>query len=307
MAYGAILGQTPTVDVDAFTKEQTLTTATAALYGLTSSAVPDDVLAWIGKYAQHWWDAYEYSFEQKSTAVNNIIPLYNNYYSGSVTLKYSTAVQIGSDGKLALKSPSSKLLNVDNIFTTETQNLFKGKYVSGVPDRESDVFLLSTTEKPFGGSGSGVGGYIQQGSASLVEAIFVIGNYVKSVTSNDESEYPKSGVQNGYYYQYIGVPFENLPKVPKIATGSYTGTGTYGSSNPNSLAFEFKPKIVVIEDSFGSAGGYVWINEANSGISTYSSNCVLNWEANSLKWYNGSSAISQLNDSGVKYLYFILG
>lgn len=100
--------------------------------------------------------------------------------------------------------------------------------------------------------------------------------------------------------QYIG-------NAIKIVTGSYTGTGTYGSSNPNSLTFEFKPKIVVIEDSFGSAGGYVWINEANSGRSTESSNCVLNWEANSLKWYNGSSVVSQLNSSGVKYLYFILG
>ena len=42
MAYGAILGQTPTVD--AYTKEQTLTAATAALYGLGSDAVPNDVL-----------------------------------------------------------------------------------------------------------------------------------------------------------------------------------------------------------------------------------------------------------------------
>lgn len=116
-----------------------------------------------------------------------------------------------------------------------------------------------------------------------------------------------SGNMNAVTSNAVYQALQNLPAGVQIATGSYVGTGKYGSSNPNSLAFEFKPKIVVIEDSFGSAGGYVWINEANSGISTYSSNCVLNWEANSLKWYNGSSAISQLNDSGVKYLYFILG
>ena len=31
----------------------------------------------------------------------------------------------------------------------------------------------------------------------------------------------------------------------KIATGSYTGTGTSGSSNKNSLTFEFEPKFIV--------------------------------------------------------------
>ena len=35
----------------------------------------------------------------------------------------------------------------------------------------------------------------------------------------------------------------------KIETGSYTGTGTYGNSNPNSLTFGFEPKIVFISES----------------------------------------------------------
>jgi len=32
----------------------------------------------------------------------------------------------------------------------------------------------------------------------------------------------------------------------QIATGSYTGTGTYGSANPCSLTFDFTPKMVII-------------------------------------------------------------
>lgn len=34
--------------------------------------------------------------------------------------------------------------------------------------------------------------------------------------------------------------------VPQIATGSYVGTGTYGTSNPNTLTFDFAPEMVVI-------------------------------------------------------------
>ena len=48
MAYGAILGQsfeTSSVLDNYFTKDETLTSDTAALYGLGTDAVPDDVLA----------------------------------------------------------------------------------------------------------------------------------------------------------------------------------------------------------------------------------------------------------------------
>ena len=37
-----------------------------------------------------------------------------------------------------------------------------------------------------------------------------------------------------------------LGGVPKIATGSYTGTGTYGADNPCSLTFPFVPKLVAV-------------------------------------------------------------
>lgn len=51
MAYGSILGQSfetsPVLD-NYFTKDETLTSSTAALYGLRSDAVPDDVLSKLG-------------------------------------------------------------------------------------------------------------------------------------------------------------------------------------------------------------------------------------------------------------------
>lgn len=43
----------------------------------------------------------------------------------------------------------------------------------------------------------------------------------------------------------IVLPSDQLDSTVKIATGSYTGTGTYGSSNPNSLIFGFQPKMIM--------------------------------------------------------------
>lgn len=69
---------------------------------------------------------------------------------------------------------------------------------------------------------------------------------VSYVHSTDRTAYPDTGELNGFSYEYAGIPFENMPNIPvKIETGSYVGTGTYGSSNPNSLTFSFKPKLVI--------------------------------------------------------------
>ena len=39
----------------AYTKAETLSDTTKTVFGLNSSAVPDDALSFIGKYNQHWW------------------------------------------------------------------------------------------------------------------------------------------------------------------------------------------------------------------------------------------------------------
>ena len=39
----------------------------------------------------------------------------------------------------------------------------------------------------------------------------------------------------------------------KIQTGSYIGTGTYGSNNPNTLTFDFEPKLLIVS---GAVNGH---------------------------------------------------
>ena len=100
-----------------------------------------------------------------------------------------------------------------------------------------------------------------------------------------------------------------LPGV-QIATGSYVGTGTYGASNPNSLSFEFNPKVVFLNSSMGgfaifirdSAKTYIASNAANYPLSENN----VSWESLGLKWW-ASNAEDQLNISEVKCSYIALG
>lgn len=106
----------------------------------------------------------------------------------------------------------------------------------------------------------------------------------------------------------------------RIATGSYTGTGTYGASNPCSLTFPFVPKLVVVENN-----GLVsyWASETGSGFvvlngqetyygrinSTSSNNetITFEWQGNTVNWYSASGKGRQCNTEGTVYRYLTLG
>lgn len=127
-----------------------------------------------------------------------------------------------------------------------------------------------------------------------------------------------------YEYEYLGIPFDNAVTAPKIETGSYVGTGTYGASNPNTLTFGFAPKFVWIYEWFRSDGWhdagdaakipFEIIPEGEFGR-TYppstdpipSTNTYSKRVGSTLYWYNTSSAGNQLNYSDSTYYYIAIG
>ena len=100
----------------------------------------------------------------------------------------------------------------------------------------------------------------------------------------------------------------------RIAWGSYTGNGKYGSGNPTSLTFDFVPVAVIIGcDSFsryqawptvairGAAGMHC---DNATGMTTQ---CYVTWTGSGLSWYNSDCASDQNNNSGSIYYYVALG
>ena len=138
--------------------------------------------------------------------------------------------------------------------------------------------------------------------------------------SPNRSAYPDSGIQDGYEYEYLGIPFDNAVNGAKIETGSYTGTGTYGYQNLNSLTFGFAPKLVIITG--GTYRGVAVIpydgNSAPVHFTTSSSTWRIARSENTISWYdssnqnsNGStgssSADTQMNENGQTYYYIAIG
>lgn len=103
----------------------------------------------------------------------------------------------------------------------------------------------------------------------------------------------------------------------KIETGSYVGTGDFGSASLCSLTFKDTPSIVII---FGSSGEVMMIPHflgkesdfvySRGNTTEYGFNRIT-WEGNTVSWYcsdagNGVGSITikarhQMNENGTEY------
>lgn len=146
-------------------------------------------------------------------------------------------------------------------------------------------------------------------------------NTVGNISCNESRGYrpaftlPKTfnvslGVTTGLF-DVLGNLLLKLPlSSVQIATGSYVGTGKYGSSNPNSLTFDFDAKAVFVNSNNGgfavfvkgTSKNYVASSDSNYPLSENS----LSWPENSVKWWS-ETVEDQLNESGTKYYYTAIG
>lgn len=94
----------------------------------------------------------------------------------------------------------------------------------------------------------------------------------------------------------------------RIETGSYVGTGTYGSANPNTLTFEFAPKFVFVSSGGGGSSYFLWVQGCNKTSGEYNDDSsVVVVSGNTLSWYNPVNNTSQRNVKGWTYYYIAIG
>lgn len=323
---------------DGFTKEETLKATTAALYGLGTGAVPDDVLAELGKYKQYWWrrrvnvDGSYYVGNVTTVAWSEI--KFKITYGAKRTIYYSDSYTVDSKtGAITLDNQQSVTCSDDGSFyAANPPSLLLGKWCLNLYEKPTEVVYIpaDATIKASENSSGDTTVYLDLniiGSYKKVDATFVENSEVGDwgyVQSSDRNAYPDSGISGGYEYKYLGIPLDNAVTAPQIETGSYVGTGTYGKANPNTLTFGFVPKFVWIyewlrSDGWFDAGGaakipFEIIPEGEFGRKyppstdpTPSTNTYSKRVGSTLYWYNTGSAGNQLNYSDSTYYYIAIG
>ena len=105
----------------------------------------------------------------------------------------------------------------------------------------------------------------------------------------------------------------------RVYSGTYTGTGTSGQSNPLTFRLSFRPKIVAIQAAGASSAAFgLWVQSAEPTAQAQGSMVVYNGSTQSLatvQWDDtnmilsiyAASAAQQLNVSGQLYGIFVGG
>lgn len=302
-------------------KGNLLDDTTAALFGLNEAGVPNQALSFLGKYNQHWWRRRSY-IEDTGYAENQVEPENFDYWliwsNTSVAIQYADSIKISGTGAISLVSPASVTLTINNV--DEAENLIVGKYLyfwgrywylpptgylTYYYDDESYNHHVSVSKDIVEVQSK----YFDQSRIGPWDAVW----------STERNAYPDKGISDNYEYWYIGKPFENFSHWPaKIESGSYLGTGTSGAANPNSLTFEFAPKIVFIIHATYGAEQYacILLPDGTAGVSLYMptmTGSINNRElynsrsGNTVTWYSEDGADDQANTESVIYNYVALG
>lgn len=115
--------------------------------------------------------------------------------------------------------------------------------------------------------------------------------------------------------------------IARIEVGSYTGSGTNGTSGPNSLTFGFAPKVVIMMgykikatgnlSMLYSGSAQYWMVYPSAMPTAYadkhgfassgSSYGKVSTDGKTIYWYNTSSASAQCNSANYIYYYMAIG
>ena len=214
--------------------------------------------------------------------------------TGNVQYSYASSVSVSDDGTVSLVSPSSTTLSADASSRTIALSM-RGKYVQATSS-------LANCGVPF-----------SSGSVVFLPADAVVSGTVDIDRYQPVTGYP--AIPAGTTIEYLG----KLGDKARVQVVSYVGTGTYGENNPNSLTFDFVPKMVIISTAQNMTfaffnTGILSGNFANKTVFSVLSASITNRsyvsakkDGKTISWYSTSSPDSHFNVSGAKYNAIAIG
>lgn len=285
---------------------------TAAIYGLGTDAVPDDVFAWLGKYNQYWWRRYPI---EKGAGVEKQIAAISTGDGGTYYISYSTNLKTDSAGRLILGNITE--LGINSSTSQSALSVLTGKFISpfhakGVNAYDLSGYCYGNAKK----TTSSEGGTIYRASVGRVS----LGVY-DFVYSASPADYPDHEVKGEYYYELVGKPFDAMADRARCVWFPYKGTGTFGAADPNVFTFPFEPKLVIVTyfhtrnqnvfrplDGYW-ANGFIWTkgqDQTSLIAGSTAGGLVFAENGNSLSWYSGN-VLTQMNHANTTYSLTALG
>lgn len=208
-----------------------------------------------------------------------------------------TSVNVSDDGAVALGGSVTTLSSAYNLarIVSDLKTYGSGKFCSIVctykKEYTSGKFLTGIWYIPSDATMS-----VDTTSLGVAVNLSVVG--AKPVTGY-------AAIPAGTTIEYLG----RLGDKARVQVLSYVGTGTYGSSNPNSLTFDFVPKMVIIRQEDKDYAKFDWIIGMTSVGVHWDGHytCFVAIDGKKLSFYNPADSVYQMNESGQKYYAIAIG
>lgn len=264
----------------------------------------------------------------------------NNVYSITADLEYSDKINIDqSNGEITLVSPKTiSGISARSVVSTELSSI-TGKYVQSKTVKknggtvDNGIYLIPDVMPE--NIAAGLAGTVMWGAWTdpmykiTSKKVIDKGDW-EYIFSDDRSAYPDSGEQNGYEYQFLGIPFENAREASRATLTSYIGTGKYGESSPCSVSANFILSACMIlshvdlanliQENSSAANRIMYADELTTeyvksrglcgnvnyipGDTSYGKKSE---DGKTFYWYNEKGASEQLNEKGIKYYILLFG
>jgi hypothetical protein len=303
-----------------YSQDQILSTETKGLFGFDAEAVPNDVFAFLARLNLHCWqkEAAEKQYVMRVAESSTKKPLVTKQPSDTSqeTVYYGDTIEMDATGVLTIPGETMGKVCYSGYSKGYSDPDLGGKYFT--VDHvvyyyvEEGTDYIKNRKKE-----DGEYDYFVDIPARVVYAEEVEAGAAEYVFSTDRNAYPDNDAVDAFHYTYMGVPLDNALHITRCKTGSYTGTGTKGIDNSNSLTFDFTPKLVIVlmagKNSFTqNANGFIYVGQTGKPASgTYLEFSVTD---KTLTWYAASAssnitpdADDQFNTSGTVYYYIAMG
>lgn len=297
-------------DSNSWKKDQVAVLETFQKYGLDANAVPKDLFDYLisqikSEYGKMYsWTRWKWVFTPQGTSANGSLSSSAPDTWNQVYIAQFKSVQVHRDGSYTgVYNKTLTLRNGDDI----PPNYYYGyveRYQEAV-DKTKPLFYCDQNSD--GGSVGYIGVLSEMLAAKHVSLLSDNTNKqdITTVTSTNQSMYSETDLPDseGYFYEYQRENF--LPTLCQIYSSFYTGTGTYGRDNTNTITFTGKPQLIFIQlgnynSQFLNPVG-AWAMSGND-----KQNLTVTWGNNQVSWYSSDGAAMQGNSNGNIYRFIVI-
>lgn len=216
------------------------------------------------------------------------------YPSNNVFYETANSINVGADGAITLNSPTVASFTSSG-FPDDAS--FLGKFIRFSHRGASGSTTPPATTPPFNTTPSEVVYIPASATITHTNGIHAVDRY-QPVTGY-------AAIPASTTIEYLG----KLGDKAMVQVLSYVGTGTYGSSNPNSLTFDFVPKLVIIRCNGNSSNKFDWIIGMTDVEVHWDGDyhCFVSIAGKTLSFYSFNNSYYQMNESGKKYYAIAIG